>query len=267
MNLHSTELEVLNTHARSSMYKLLAKSFLYPTKEVHNFIHSQLYQNSLDSALVIAKLSADMEREILTFRELISARQIPAREELEKEYNRLFAHLGSAKCPPYETEYGYDNIFQKTEAMADIAGFYRAYELEVSEINTERVDFISMELEFMSYLALKEAYAHERGEDEHLEICIDTQREFLRDHLGRWMSIFTKILANSTENAFYLQLGKLTEGFVALEAQALSIDIKKVDRPWNGLNEVPAPFGCDSCVLAQPKTDSSNGVSSAGFDV
>ena len=85
---------------RGNMYKSFATSFLYPTEQVVDHL------SKLSNAEVID------------------------RERLEREHNRLFAHLGSAKCPPYETEYGYDNVFQKTQAMADISGFYRAYRLE-----------------------------------------------------------------------------------------------------------------------------------------
>ena len=249
MNSVTTEVERHLAFIRSAMYKLLAKSFLYPTQEVYDLVLSQSFQDSLADALLMPNLSQEMEKDILTFRELMANNQkIPSREELESEYNRLFAHLGSAKCPPYETEYGFDNVFQKTTAMADIAGFYSAYGLEVADKNTERVDFISMELEFMSYLAMKEAYAREHGEQEHLEICIDTQRKFLRDHLGRWISIFARILASATENEFYRQLGKVTEDFLNSEATALGIELMKISVPSRVTIEQPAPFGCDGCV-------------------
>ncbi|MBI4547914.1 MAG: molecular chaperone TorD family protein [Ignavibacteriae bacterium] len=249
------------------MYKLLAKSFLYPTQEVYDFIRSQQYQDSLSDALAIENLSADMEREIMTFRESISADRIPSREELEEEYNRLFAHLASAKCPPYETEYGYDNVFQKTQAMADIAGFYHAYQLEVADVNTERVDFLAMELEFMSYLTANEAYARKHGEEEHLEICLDTQRKFLRDHIGRWVTAFTKILVNATENAFYLRVGKLTEGFLDTEARTLGVELAKVTAPSGDAVGELKPFGCDGCLYANSGDENVNNASNIKFEV
>jgi len=234
MTTSAPDVEFTTALARSTLYRLLAKSFLYPTQEVFDFIRSPLYEENISRYLD----GRDSVRQ-----ELIT----PCREELEREYNRLFAHLGSAKCPPYETEYGYDNIFQKTEAMADIAGFYRAYELEVGDTNTERVDFISTELEFMAYLALKEAYAREQGNQEHLEICVDSQQKFLRDHLGRWISIFSKILSNSTDNTFYKQLATMTANFLDEEARTLGIDLDKVSAPDNPISEVQDSFVCDGC--------------------
>lgn len=250
MNDLSSKMKIHNVLVRSSTYKLLAKSFLYPTQEIYDFVCSQLYQDSLSDLLLLPNLTPEVGKNILAFREMVANRQRrKSREELESEYNRLFAHLGSAKCPPYETEYGYDNVFQKTQAMADIAGFYSAYGLEPADKNTERVDFVSTELEFMSYLALKEVYAHECSESEHVEICVDTQRKFLRDHLGHWITIFAKILSNSTGNEFYLQLGKITEEFLEVEARLLGVELDKVEAPNKFTEGLPTPFGCEACVL------------------
>lgn len=205
---------------RGGVYKLLAKSFLYPTSNVVEEIQR------------------------------MHSSQVTDRADLEREYNRLFAHLGSAKCPPYETEYGHDNVFQKTQAMADIAGFYRAYGLEVSDHNADRVDFLGTELEFMAYLCLQEAYAREHHEDEHLEICLDTQRKFMKDHLGGWIGIFSKILEKSTENSFYSATNQRLLNFVGGEVERLGVSVLEVTGPNKEHEKASAPFGCDACSAA-----------------
>ena len=264
MNVISTEVEIRLALARSSTYKLLGKSFLYPTQVVFDSIYSELYDETLMHFLSVQQNGLEMGKGI----QELHLPGLIDREELEKEYNRLFAHLGSAKCPPYETEYGYDNVFQKTEAMADIGGFYRAYGLEVSDKTTERVDFISTELEFMSYLTMKEAYARENSEEEHLEICLDTERKFLLDHVGRWITIFAKILSNSTVNEFYLQLGKLTEEFMDVEARLLGVELKKIMEPnKNLIMQPPTPFGCDACVHVQDSDQGTSNTCNVKFDV
>ena len=217
----NTVQEQTTTHEaldRGTLYKSLATSFLYPTQQVADHLTKLHNVDPID------------------------------REGLEREYNRLFAHLGSAKCPPYETEYGYDNVFQKTESMADISGFYNAYGLEPSENNTERVDFLGSELEFMAFLSFQEAYAREQNDKQHLEICLDSQRMFIRDHLGRWIGVFNSILKKSTELQPYLEANAKLESFIASEVDRLQVPVNPVTGPNREQKKGPEPFGCDACV-------------------
>lgn len=242
MGLHIVEGVIESALVRSTLYSLLAKSFKYPSEQVPE----AAYEETLRDFLALRPGDNTLQDSIdalASDRALLNADGI--RDKLEAEYNRLFAHLGSAKCPPYETEYGFENVFQKTEAMADIAGFYNAYGLEPSAADTERVDFISMELEFMSYLALHEAYAREHQENEHLEVCLDTQKKFIGEHLGRWVTIFTRILTQNTVNGFYKQLGVLTAELLDAEAARFDIILQKVTAP--NTPEVQASFDCASC--------------------
>lgn len=252
MEFNTIERTIECTLTRSAAYSLLAKSFEYPSEQCLNYITSDTYEETLRGFLALHPDDKNLRNHIDTFtsdRALLNARG--SRDMLEAEYNRLFAHLGSAKCPPYETEFGHENVFQKTEAMADIAGFYSAYGLEPSATNTERVDFISMELEFMSYLALHEAYAREHEEAEHLDICVDTQRKFLAEHIGRWVSVFARILSNASSNAFYNWLGCFTEYFIDSEARHLEVVLEKVTGPAKMESQTPEPFGCEACITQE----------------
>lgn len=250
--MNSTENEIRKATRRSGMYKLLAKSFMYPSQEIFDFLSSSLSEDSLSEYLESCARSLGGCEVIIAAQNAFN--RLPDHLSLEEEYNRLFAHIGSTKCPPYETEYGFDNVFQKTEAMADIAGFYRAYELEIANTNTERADFLGTELEFMSYLTASEAYAREQSRQEHLEVCVDTQQKFMRDHLGRWITIFAKILANSTQNGFYLQLKNLLEEFLESEIVYLNVATLKVAAPNKELDRKPEEFSCASCVAVPDRT-------------
>ena len=251
MNQISNNVAMQTALVRSAMYKLLANSFLYPTEKVFSFICSPLYEETLEEYQSFQSETSMPTQRIQDFVELIrTLRGRQSLEGLEQEYNRLFAHLGSTKCPPYETEYGYDNVFQKTDAMADIAGFYSAYGLEISDINAERVDLISTELEFMSYLTANEAYAREHRNNEQTEICLDTQRKFIHDHLGRWVTLFTQLIKKSTANQFYVLAGELTEEFLNAEARNLGIVLEKVPVRQTLSPHHPEPFGCESSLSA-----------------
>ncbi len=92
------------------------------------------------------------------------------------------------EAPPYESQYGRLNLGQQSEEMADIAGFYRAFGLKAPE--KERVDHLAVELEFMAFLALKEAWALHSGEPERALEVRTAQTRFVADHLARWVPVF-----------------------------------------------------------------------------
>ncbi|MBE7522852.1 MAG: molecular chaperone TorD family protein [Burkholderiales bacterium] len=149
---------------------------------------------------------------------------------------QCFGHAISKECPPYAAEYDQANLFQKTQTLADIAGFYRAFGLQTAPALHERADHVSVELEFMHFLCLKEAHAAERGEaSDRAAQCRAAQAKFLGQHLATWTRGFAQRLAVVAGEGPYRSLALLLEAFVAAEAARLEV-------PEGGggrLNEAP----------------------------
>lgn len=102
------------------------------------------------------------------------------RKKLITEYDVLFRNKGIWL---YSSEYTAKEVFQKSNQMSDIAGFYRAFGLELDE---ERPDALTIELEFMHYIIFKSIYAVEKDlPDAHEKrlICIEAQKKFFNEHL------------------------------------------------------------------------------------
>jgi TorA maturation chaperone TorD len=95
--------------------------------------------------------------------------------------------------------------------MSDIAGFYRAFGLG---FDGERADHLSLELEFMRLLALKEARALMDNDLENAGICRSAQREFLQSHLGRWAGNLAHV---SEGTGFYHPLLRFLGGWISAE--------------------------------------------------
>src|SRR5207245_10349649 len=83
--------------------------------------------------------------------------------------------------------------------MGDIAGYYKAFGLELAEVVHERLDHISVELEFLHFLAYKESYALCHDGEEKLQVVVDAAEKFVRDHIGRWAPLFADMASKKAQ--------------------------------------------------------------------
>lgn len=104
--------------------------------------------------------------------------------ELRRRWVRWFEQ---GRVAPYECSNTPPSAGGHTPRLADIAGFYRAFGMQV---HGDRPDHLVAELEFASWATLAEAAARAEGNEEGAEVCASAMRSFLRDHLGRWLEAF-----------------------------------------------------------------------------
>ncbi len=198
--------------AASRVYRVISSGFLYPDAAVLSGLRGSCREAK--EALAFLGCSDGLLEALESLRAGLERTSVP---DLQAEHIGIFGHTISKDFPPYETQYGEPHVFQQTQVLADIAGFYRAFGLETSELARERFDHISIETEFMAILACKEAYARARDEDERVEICVDAQKNFLGNHLGGWVPSFMERLSKKATAGFYRDLVRLTEGFLAFD--------------------------------------------------
>ncbi|MBI4216619.1 MAG: molecular chaperone TorD family protein [Chloroflexi bacterium] len=231
--------------ARSQVYQLLALGFGQPESSVLSQIKQQLGQ-------VEASLSElQVPEGLAAVRVLAPALDAQSITDMERSHLQCFGHTISKDCPPYEAEYDLAHIFQQSNALADIAGFYRAFGLELASNLNERLDHLSVELEFMQFLSLKEAYALAQSHgEEQLALCRQAQAKFLEEHLGQWAFGFAQRLEKKSGDSIYALLGQLLTAFLAFELVAFGLEPRKVV----GLAPVEPPeeeaSGCEDCLAA-----------------
>lgn len=212
--------------ARSQVYSFLALAFLYPDSARFASLRQQYGPLALNPEMLA---DAPSEKVLSELQPSIAALTTAS---LEHAYTRCFGHAVSKDCPPYEAEYGQAHIFQKAHTLADVAGFYRAFGLDLAADSHERADHISVELEFMHFLCLKEAYALGKGHsDERLALCREAQCKFLRNHLCRWAFGFASRLRAKAGHTLYRELGQLLASFLAAELRALGLKPAEVAGP------------------------------------
>lgn len=145
-------------------------------------------------------------------------------QNLERAYRALFGLTISQVCPPCGIEYEPNtDVTYRAQQMADIAGFYRAFGLEISGSKGERQDHVTVEAEFLSLLNAKEAAALSVGKSEQAEICRAARKKFFLEHVGWWMPAFTRLLTKTAESNFYRSLAAVTSSLLPVERASLEI--------------------------------------------
>jgi DMSO reductase family type II enzyme chaperone len=235
--------------ARAFLYQFLARAFEDPTTESWAWLTGVSTHLALQSATRLLTNDANgLQNSAVA---LVAQFQPDRFESFQVAHVTAFGHAARGDCPLNEIEYGdlkADPLFQP-HRLADLAAFYRAFGLEVAEGAAERPDHIGMELEFMSVLAAREAYAHEHQlDDEQRELCRDAQKKFLREHLGRWSPAFARRLVRAATNETLAALAGFTRDFVAAECARFGLQPGSEDLLLRPVDEAAESL-CASCGL------------------
>lgn len=190
--------------ARAAVYRMFSGSFREPVPRL---------PRAEDWAEVLSALPGDSQVTIP-----------PPPSAPADEFRRIFGHNLSPDCPPYETHYEHMGIFRKTQELADLAGFYRAFGLETAA-GDRRADHLPVELEFISLLCLKEALAVDREETEKADICRKARGRFLSEHLCRWLPAFAQAVHQKAPDGYFAGLSAALAAFARMDAETLGVDL------------------------------------------
>ena len=211
---------------RSGIYEALALGFRPPSQETVSRLLSQTHNQALtEIGLALdGKYNGSQSNGLArSVQELMGGSEAKKSELLNHSFRYLFGHTAHSKVPPYETEYGTETLFQQPQQLSDLSGFFAAFGLKLNSGEHERVDHISCQCEFLSFLARKEAYALEKNDLTMLEETRKAQKLFLKDHLGRFAPSFSNLLTREAPGSFYAALGELCRKFVVLECARFGI--------------------------------------------
>jgi len=232
------------SYCRATLYNALALGFRAPSQEtVTRLLSSEGIETVAAAAAVLDGCSVGGLA--TTALKLTKVRETSL-TSLVVAHHHLFGHTARGTVSPYETEYGDEALFQQPQEMGDLAGFYRAFGLTLRTVAHERLDHVSCECEFMCFLALKEAYALERGDAAMWEETHKAGRLFLRDHLGRFGLTFARKLAREDRGGFYGALGDLCSAFLGWECEQMGIAHSPVDLSLRPATDDRVPMACGS---------------------
>jgi TorA maturation chaperone TorD len=240
--------------SRSKLYLLLSWGFLFPEDdEFYNYLQDGEFVEdglaaveTLEKSLEATKASANVRALVAPIRKFVE--QIGEWEEenfktwefsdLQDEHRRVFSNVISLDAPPYETLFGNEHVFQQSHTMGDIAGYYKAFGLELAEVVHERLDHLSVEFEFLHFLAYKESYALCHDGEEKLQIVVTAEKKFVRDHVGRWAPLFADMCSKKALRGFYMLLCELCKAYLKFECAFLNV----TPQPYKETDYKPATF-------------------------
>lgn len=229
MTTHTNACETDAARARSAAYTVISYAFQYPDPTLIASLGDPARWSMWPE--VVSDMDSEVGAKLNAFRRCIDTLlkcdggddSGAAAAELQSEYNHLFGHAVRGKCPSYELEYSRGEIIQQSSGLADIAGFYAAFGVEVSQSADDRADHVSVETEFMSVLCAKEAIALEESHAEHREVSTKAQRSFLKDHLAFWFPAFVDRVGQAGKNGFYGTLASFSAEFLSAECRRFNI--------------------------------------------
>jgi TorA maturation chaperone TorD len=178
----------------------------------------------------------------------VLARLPQSREELNRHFEDTFGLLVSNACPPHETEYINGKLsFQRSNALADVSGFYAAFGVTTSRQYPERPDHIVQELEFMAVLIGLTRHAEQAEFSllaQRVSVCRRAQERFLREHLGWWAPAFALLLSREAAGGYYAA----TADFLAalMTAERTLFDLPPVT-PAAAPTNIEPPDACNGC--------------------
>ena len=143
-----------------------------------------------------------------------------------------FGLLVSSNCPPYETEYVNSKFtFQRSNTLADMAGFYRAFGLETSPIRNGTTTSCSNWNSWLIWSAwngrrLKSA-RHVARAPADLPRC---PAAIPGEHLAWWAPAFAHLLTRQNPGGFYEAAGTFLAALIPAERSLLGVPVPTLAR-------------------------------------
>ncbi|MXR51434.1 dehydrogenase [Halovenus sp. WSH3] len=201
---------------RARLYGLLALGFERPGEDLSAAFDDDAYCTDLVAA-------ADALGEGVAEAAVGVGAHVTDPETLYDDWGPMFGVEEGHSVSPYELNYLPGPLVTNVRRLADINGFYKAFDLEAASDKNDRGDHICFQLEFLSHLCLREAHLREGGDDRGVRIVGDAQQQFIEDHLGRWFWRFTDEVSASGDG-FYAALADALAALLESEIDRFGLD-------------------------------------------
>ncbi len=141
-------------------------------------------------------------------------------EDLAVEYARLFLGPGRHISPHESIHHEKDNSKWGQlwgDATVEVKKFIETTGLDYQPDYKGLPDHISVELEFMQQLTLREEQAWGDSDTDGAAYCRKIEEKFIEEHMVPWVPAFCEKVMQEAELPFYKNLAAITRNFIEFE--------------------------------------------------
>ncbi|HLE86753.1 MAG TPA: hypothetical protein VI727_03735, partial [Candidatus Brocadiaceae bacterium] len=89
--------------------------------------------------------------------------------------------------------------------------------------------------------------------DEKAQICVDAQKKFLKEHIGKWAPLFAVLFGRKAVEGFYCAVSALTKEFLRLEMKLMDVTTEIYKE--SDLNQEAVAGASDECLSCASSED------------
>jgi TorA maturation chaperone TorD len=221
--ISGTETEQVNV-ARAAIYSFLSRAFKVEVDQ--RFLDSIVAVEPTIKSLGSSESGREFQegsRELFEFTNHVKGLDEEQKgrllTDLAVEYARLFLGMGDKHVYLSESVYvGKDHLLYG-EPFHEVIQAYKSLGFEKEKDFREPEDHVAVEFEFMARLCQWTAQTLKKQDVENTLTYLSLQKEFLTDHIMRWVPELCKSLDGAAPKGFYKALGHLTLGFITIDNQ------------------------------------------------
>jgi TorA maturation chaperone TorD len=149
---------------------------------------------------------------------------------LAAEYAGLFLGMGPKPVHPVESVYLGGAHLLYEQPYHEVVQVYKNLGYEKDKNFKEPEDHVAVEFDFMANLCKWTSKTLDDGDVDTAIRYLSLQKEFLKNHMTRWVPALCQELSKTANSSFYKALAHLANGFVAMDDQVpdhLKEDLEK----------------------------------------
>lgn len=138
-------------------------------------------------------------------------------DDLAVDYARAFIGSGALDASaayPFESVYTSNTGLTMQEARDEALAIYRSCGLDKNSAWRESEDHLALELLFMKELSHRTGIALKQADEDEARRLLETQRNFLSDHLLNWVGMFAQDVPLYTKLSFYQAFSQLALAYL-----------------------------------------------------